>query len=196
MTQKKKAPSRWMQLSPEEKQKILQRKYAREKAKGRHGMWKGRKHWTETATPEQLQAWKDKIKAGRDKFWSGQKGTPGRPKKFNYRKGWDPSAKSAATKAIWVWRDKYRPDIKERFIRNGRKAAREKWARLKPLRDEARWAKENNLAKVVRANHQEEAKKLYELAKTVLGDSGIEPEPNMPIEYYKDIINFFKPGTV
>lgn len=178
-------------MSPEEKKAYIAHQNEIKKNAASKTQRTNRPHWTETATPEQIQAWKDKMKAGRDKFWSGQKGKVGRPKKFNYRKGWNPAAKSAASKAQWVWRNEHRPDIKERFIRNGQKAIKEKIARLKPLKDEARWVKENKVKGALRENNNKKAQELYQTAKNVLAPTGVEPAPNMPIEYYQEIIDFF-----
>lgn len=153
-------------------------------------------HWTTRSTPEQLQAWKDKMKKGQTKFFTDRKKGKGRPKKFNYKKGWDPSKKSAASKAQWVYRKQYQPEILQRFIEGGHRAMIERCKKIQPLKEEARWAKENGIKTDLEAEYNKERERLFEITKSVLADTGIEPEKNMPHEYYKEIINFFRPGTV
>lgn len=160
------------------------------------GYRKDGKHWTETATPEQLEAWKAKMKAGQTKFFVDRKKGRGRPKKFNYKKGWNPAKKSAASKATWEKWKTERPNARKNFYEAGHRATRKKLAREQPLRDERRWAEENKVKRLVDGEIQKEQDRLYEIAKSVLTESGIEPEKDQPIEYYKEIINFFKPGTV
>lgn len=185
----------WYNLSPEEKRAVLDKRLAT-KDRTRHGHWKGRKHWTEIATPEQLAEWKAKVKAGRDKFYSDRKKGKGRPKKINYKPGWDPAKKAVASREMWEKWKIERPDAAAKFVAYGQMAC-EKIRELNRIyKAEYNWAKENKVFEDNKARQLQELDELYLKAKMLIADSGIEPEPHMPKEYYEEIINFFTNGAV
>lgn len=180
----------WREMTPEEKRAYLERQYAR-KDRTRTGTWKGRKHWTETCTSEELQAWKDKVKAGRDQFWKNRTKGRGRPKKFNYKKGWNPAKKSAASKANWEKWSKTRPEMWQRIMEAWAKSSRKRSESLHIYREEYNWAKEQGAFQQKRQEDKKENETLYEQAKILMSYTGVEPAKNMPPEYYQELIDFF-----
>lgn len=182
----------WGKLSQEEKQKILDRKYARQD-RTRHGCWKGRKHWTETATPEQLAAWKAKVKAGRDKFWEERNHSRGRPRRFNYKPGWDRAKRSAASKEIWHKWDIERPNARKNFGQCGARIRREVARKNRLLAEKKAKEAGISLTPQVEETYEEKQKRLYDLACQAMMGSGVPVPQGEDPEYYQEIIDYFAP---
>lgn len=136
--------------------------------------------------------------AGGKKAWETylKKRGPGRPKKRNYRPGYyDPSRKSAASKAMWVkWKAEGRPVVKK-LSEGGLKAIKKKAESEQIYRDQLQSLIGEGLETQAKKAYKVEINQLYDLARSVIADTGVEPLPNMPPDYYKEIINFFRPGT-
>lgn len=191
--------SRWRSLNKEEKQKVLERQYAL-KDRTRHGHWKGRKHWTETATPEQIAAWKEKVKAGRDKFWQKRERRT-KNRRFNYKEGWDPTKKSLASKRSWQkWREegtKIPGLIKEGSLKA--KAEQSRKSRLIAEKKAEEVANNNPQLQKPRIYHatpeqiEERRQHLFALAQQAIASTGVPVPPDETIEYYQEIIDYFTP---
>lgn len=153
---------------------------------------KKRRNWWATASPEKKKAWIEKIQAGRRDWYAKWRSAPGRPKKINYKKGWDPAKKSAASKAQWEYRKKYRPDIVEKLWKNGQAVIKKRREKEAPLRAEREKAKTQGLKQKTIEEYKKEQQRLCDLATHLLADTGVVPEANMPLEYYQEIIGFFK----